>query len=786
MNKLRHAIFCTLVCTLGFLSAHAQADPANQNISALNGCARFDVGGLTTLGFQITGTSSLTLQPEASIGGQAPFNIQVTPSTSSTPQSTITTSGSTNIGFVASVAGYNAFFLCATSYSSGTATIHFWGTTHPSSTLSGNGGASGTVNSGTAGYPATYPSSSTTVGPSFIYQDVSQIPGATLDAQIATAFAQIPSGQSGIVNAQGVQCASNTTLAANPFQALVGAGYGPNAGGILLLPGCIVTENQPLVVPGGWQVIGMGTGEGSNTIGTVLQASLTNFSQTYTTGTATNAASTGGSTSTYSFTVTGSSTSWTSAMVGEYFVACLGNTATSASSGSACGSSFASSAASGIITAASATSLTVITNNPVTANGTGYDYVIYGALMTMGDFSGSSAQPQNFGVYISNMALQTNGVSGVVGIENDNCSNMCHFDYVRIFPSNNAAVLLQGASTQQAGPYGPFWVIGQNGNCGNGTIGVIARTSTAFPMPLRDISVSLNACGTNGPNENIAIDGPIELHGWHVLTGKTGVLAGSSGVLVGGAPLCPVVCISQPYGVSMARIQTGNCASYVNYCVEVATTVSTPSSVTVEDVESAAGNNVTDIFLDNVTGCKIPQASENSLGFFITDSAGNIAGSSSRVAGCQYFGNAQVALATNTAITSTSFVTTGLVLPSIGPSLVRHGWCDLRYAQLTAAAANTFGVGFDNAPTDLYVDSLAWVSTTAAPTLLTSTLTAVGPTAVTGTVTPGSTGTAYVVKLDFTIKNGASNESTATIYAETGSGSDTLDIAAGSACGWYP
>ncbi len=72
-----------------------------------------------TVGVYVSGTFSATLQPEATIQGQAAFNVQVAPSTSTTLQSTITGTGA----FVGAVAGYSSFKVCTTAYVSGTATV---------------------------------------------------------------------------------------------------------------------------------------------------------------------------------------------------------------------------------------------------------------------------------------------------------------------------------------------------------------------------------------------------------------------------------------------------------------------------------------------------------------------------------------------------------------------------------------------------------------------------------------------------------------------------------------
>lgn len=105
-------------------------------------CARVDVGsGNSSVGITVNGTFSMTLQPSVAIAGQASANAQVTPSTSTTAQSTITAAGV----YKAEVAGYQLFQVCASAYVSGTATIYLQLSTGVNASLFGAG--SSTVSS---------------------------------------------------------------------------------------------------------------------------------------------------------------------------------------------------------------------------------------------------------------------------------------------------------------------------------------------------------------------------------------------------------------------------------------------------------------------------------------------------------------------------------------------------------------------------------------------------------------------------------------------------------------
>jgi len=160
-----HRFLFFLLMASAVAAAQSTAGPFTIS-SASSPCARIKVTGQSTVGIQVTGSFSMTLQPEVSISGQAAANTQVTPSTSSTAQSTITAAGV----FSTSVSGYDDFLLCVTAYTSGTATIYLNST---KATAGGNGGSggsgSGTVsaNNGSVGALAVYAAAggSTTVGP---------------------------------------------------------------------------------------------------------------------------------------------------------------------------------------------------------------------------------------------------------------------------------------------------------------------------------------------------------------------------------------------------------------------------------------------------------------------------------------------------------------------------------------------------------------------------------------------------------------------------------------------
>lgn len=83
-------------------------------------CATIGADQKGTVFLQVTGTWTGTLQPQGALDGQPAFNVQVTPSNSSTAQSTVTANG----GYWATVAGYTNFQICGATVGSGTAKVY--------------------------------------------------------------------------------------------------------------------------------------------------------------------------------------------------------------------------------------------------------------------------------------------------------------------------------------------------------------------------------------------------------------------------------------------------------------------------------------------------------------------------------------------------------------------------------------------------------------------------------------------------------------------------------------
>lgn len=108
-----------ILCGVGW----AQNPPVSGTIPSTAGssCVSIQIGDKgSTVAINISGTWTGTIQPQAQIQNQAFANVQVTPSTSATAQSTITANGL----YTASVAAYNTFQVCGNTVATGTAVVN--------------------------------------------------------------------------------------------------------------------------------------------------------------------------------------------------------------------------------------------------------------------------------------------------------------------------------------------------------------------------------------------------------------------------------------------------------------------------------------------------------------------------------------------------------------------------------------------------------------------------------------------------------------------------------------
>jgi hypothetical protein len=115
MKSIVRLAFACLV-----LSAFAPAQSIGPKKITSTECVEIGALSEATVSISVGGTWTGTLQPEATIQGQAAFNVTVTPAASTTAQATITANGAYRV----SVAGYSTFQLCGSTVASGTAVVY--------------------------------------------------------------------------------------------------------------------------------------------------------------------------------------------------------------------------------------------------------------------------------------------------------------------------------------------------------------------------------------------------------------------------------------------------------------------------------------------------------------------------------------------------------------------------------------------------------------------------------------------------------------------------------------
>lgn len=131
-----------------------------------------------------------------------------------------------------------------------------------------------------------------------------------------------------------------------------------------------------------------------------------------------------------------------------------------------------------------------------------------------------------------------------------------------------------------------------------------------------------------------------------------------------------------------------------------------------------------------------------------------------------------------TAITASSFTSTGVTLPQIPSSTTAYtgtwnGSCVINWQQSANTNTVQFGVGMNANPTNLVVTNKDDPGAYAA-TVTTSSATWTTPTAVSGTDTPSAANTTYTNRIDFQLRPTTTTTQTITIYALTSGGTLTI------------
>lgn len=582
------------------------------------GCVSLDVTGSGTVGISITGSWSGTIQPQVAIGGDAAQNAQVTPYNSNTAQSTITANGT----YSASVVGATLFQVCGATVTN-TATVKLTATRLAANRNAGtgNGNVTGSgITSASLGKPIIGNGTANGITAGSISIDASVFTGSNSN-DLCDKIRAVISGLATPTTVTIYEFQSGAqNCAVSPYVDLVGTGMAPNVTGNVYLGNSIISSDVGWISPN-FKTYGLGPSVGPNNVGTYLKASA-NFKATYTTGTCTNTAATGGTGVTYQIAVTCSGTAFlTNVKLGEEYVTC-----TSTITGSACGGTPGVQASGTITAVIDDTHLTVITNRAAAANASGVNYVIYGILYKIGDEAGDTAQPQNFQAGLYDIELDCSGRSGCTTLANYSSSNLSTFNNVVLHPQN-VGVDIESAQAQNS-TMGAFWVIGSTGQCNANTRGMVIRTSTATVINVGDLSSSLTQCNAGaGVLFNVVLDAPMKISGIHTLT-QSGINTGVD-VAFGLAPACPVICIAPPSSISGGALDDVNCAGFSLTCVAVAASV----NVHIGTIRTAS-TSVTNTFTDSTTSCTIDRVTEPTLNYW-NYNMGAFVNSSSQITGCR-------------------------------------------------------------------------------------------------------------------------------------------------------
>ena len=140
---------------------------------------------------------------------------------------------------------------------------------------------------------------------------------------------------------------------------------------------------------------------------------------------------------------------------------------------------------------------------------------------------------------------------------------------------------------------------------------------------------------------------------------------------------------------------------------------------------------------------------------------------------------------TSTTMTN-AWTTTGLVLPSVPASKTKTGHCTIYWQMSSTSYTATFGLGMDNAPTNVWGGTRVISAAAGTQNWLAFTQSATATTAISTAATAGVAATTYEALMDFTIQAGATNPVTMTIYGQTSNSGGTLTIMPGSTCYWLP
>jgi hypothetical protein len=141
---------------------------------------------------------------------------------------------------------------------------------------------------------------------------------------------------------------------------------------------------------------------------------------------------------------------------------------------------------------------------------------------------------------------------------------------------------------------------------------------------------------------------------------------------------------------------------------------------------------------------------------------------------------------TLTTIDSTSFTTTGLILPAVPVSTTKTGRCTVYWKMSNTSDMATFGIGMSNPPIGFWGGTSVTYTAEGKSSWLAFSQTITTATAISTAAAAGATDTPYRAEVDFTLQTGVTSPVTVTLYGQVSNDRATLAIEPGSACYWFP
>lgn len=398
----------------------------------------------------------------------------------------------------------------------------------------------------------------------------------------------------------------NQTWSVNPFSYAGTAGVNyPIDGQIQICNTTFISQDLPIVMPGGWAIVGCGNAQrGGATVFTANNSGSPRFQATYTTGSVT--VGTPGNAE----VIAGSGTAFSPYLLGCAFVS-PSTQPTQANS------------TYGIISAV--TSGTSITLGFGANNGTGAptasNFAIYCPMVVLGDGSVGNP-PFTYVRGLEHIALNCNDIPGCMGVANWFSEEGTKLEDVNIYGYTNIGYDRETGYAQNSGPDTNLTLLASS-SATAGTISYVSRTGGAGKRMLQ-ASTFINASSTNLTQ---ALD--IESYSEHLQ--DLHIENAVNGIMIGGTVSCPVAC-PIPSGTQVSGPIIENVVAAVTGTTVVTLGAGTVVGASIHGLLRSGGSSWTNALSDLTTSCT---ETNQSLGFYeTTDSSGAIQNSSSITPGC--------------------------------------------------------------------------------------------------------------------------------------------------------